>query len=72
MSVAVSGATTLAASDDWAALRTSVYVGDGQISHSFILSGLTAGTNTFTLNYKVQAGTVGGFTLRRISVVGIA
>ena len=36
-----------------------------------VLSGLTAGTNTFTLEYKAQSGT-GTFVDRQIIVQGIA
>lgn len=57
-SVSVSGATTLAASDDngaqfyWFGSPAGISFG-----RTYVLTGLTAGTNTFTLNYKTNAGT---------------
>ena len=69
MSVEVSGATTLAGSDDNNmdhALSAGISMGK-----RIILTGLTAGTNTFTLVYKAGAGT-GSFLRRGITVVGIA
>lgn len=71
-SVAVSGATTLAASD-----ANAIYMGQftaNQLlsaSSQFLLTGLTAGTNTFTMQYKVS-GSTGGFTVRSIVVAGVA
>jgi hypothetical protein len=70
--VAVSGATTLAASDDYAMFHKMAVV-DNQISYgtTLALAGLTAGTNTFTMQYKVNAST-GSFGRRSITVQGIA
>jgi hypothetical protein len=72
VSVAVSGATTLAASDDNSAVydvsSTNYNI---QVGTSYILTGLTAGTNTFTLNYRVTGGT-GTFQRRRLVVQGVA
>lgn len=74
ISFAVSGATTLAAGD---AQSASVIVTSGVAGYSyaasrqFVLSGLTAGTNTFTLNYKV-GGSTGSFSQRSLVVKGIA
>jgi hypothetical protein len=71
-SLAVSGAGTVAASDN-----TSVFFAQGDINFltagagTFPLSGLTAGTNTFTLQYRTGAGTA-SFFQRRITVQGIA
>jgi hypothetical protein len=69
MSIAVSGAGTVAANDEWS---ISFYgtVGQG-LGRTTIITGLTAGTNTFTLQHKVTAGT-GNFLLRNLSVTGIA
>lgn len=69
MSVAVSGATTLAASDDWivATQNVSEYVG----GRTIVLTGLTAGTNTFTLQYRNGTAT-GSFFRRYLTVQGIA
>ena len=70
--VAVSGAGTVAASDDYA-MYHKMAVADNQITYgvSFILGGLTAGTNTFTMQYKVSSNT-GTFAKRSITVQGIA
>lgn len=70
MSVAVSGAGTVAAATG----VTSVYNAGttGIISgRTFVLSGLTAGTNTFTLQYQAGAYT-GNYQDRTIVVQGIA
>jgi hypothetical protein len=66
-SVAVSGATTIAASDNWA---TSMDIVSSQIFHglSYVEIGLTAGVNTFAMSYRVSGGT-GTFATRRLSVV---
>jgi hypothetical protein len=70
-SVAVSGATTLAASDDSALLISMGSLDTIQASSFIVLSSLTGGTNTFTLNYRVS-GTTGSFLRRGISVYGLA
>lgn len=68
IAVAVSGATTRAASDTealyLASFAASVFQRAGV---SVTLTGLTAGSNIFTLRYRVSAGT-GTFADRRISV----
>ncbi len=74
LSVAVSGASTIAASTDNAAgydnSTVSYFI---TIAHTFVFTGLTAGTNTFTLNYSLNnAGTTASFLRRRITVQGIA
>ena len=76
-SVAVSGATTLASSIGRAAFKQDLSNAVANItSHqaSFILTGLTAGTNTFTLEYKVIAAATGNFNsgARNLVVKGIA
>lgn len=69
MGFAVSGATTVAAT-----LNNSVYLNQStaayglSAAYAFILTGLTAGSNTFTAKYKVSAGT-GQFDNRVISVI---
>lgn len=71
VSFAVSGATTLAASDS-----NAIYMGQftaNQLlsaSSQFLITGLTSGVNTFTMQYKTTGGTA-GFTIRSITVVGI-
>lgn len=67
-SVAVSGATTLAASDNYIAV--SEVTSGITLTRQFVLTGLTAGTNTFTLNYRT-AGTMTA-ARRAIVVSGIA
>jgi hypothetical protein len=69
VSVAVSGATTLAASDEWAVEFAST----AAMSYGceFVLTGLTAGTNTFTLQYKAPAAGC-AFYNRALAVSGIA
>lgn len=66
MSVAVSGASTVAAAD----IRSMAHVGTAPetVMGGFLLTGLTAGSNTITAKYSVAAGT-GTFSNRHISVV---
>jgi hypothetical protein len=74
VAVQVSGATTVAAADG-NALIMSLQGGAGWPSRSSIdvyLSGLTAGSNTFTLKYKCSAATAIAFEQRTIAAVGIA
>ena len=74
-SVAVSGATTLAASDDNATGHLSPVNGTSvwqYNANTIVLSGLTAGTNTFTLNYRTSTATNSNIGQRRITVQGIA
>ena len=68
---AVSGATTLAASDDFSIEHSSGASVGINMGSTMVISGLTAGTNTFTLNYNVGSGT-GSFLRRRITARGIA
>lgn len=65
-SVAVSGATAIAANDSWAFSSDTT----GQLYHgiSYIEPNLTAGSNTFTMQYRVSGGT-GTFSNRRLNVV---
>jgi hypothetical protein len=69
VSVAVSGATSLAANDSWRMLTDGItagnYVRYGQF-HAF--TGLTAGSNTFTMKYRAGSGT-SSFQLREILVL---
>ena len=63
MSFAVSGATTVVASD-----AQALILGGNNLqaaSASFVVTGLTAGSNTFTAQYKVSGGT-GTFVNRSI------
>lgn len=68
MAVAVSGATTLAAADGNAfkdTAKVANYYAAG--CRVFALTGLTAGSNTFTAKYRTTGGTA-GFTVRDITV----
>jgi len=67
--VSVSGATTLAAADTFRFIveGTNQQTAGG----SYVLNLATAGTNTFTLNYKVNANT-GTYIRRWLTVKGIA
>lgn len=69
VSVAVSGATTVAASDDYS-LASALTTEQSQTT-TLVLTGLTAGTNTFTINYRVTGGT-GTIYRRSLVVQGIA
>jgi len=68
MSVAVSGATTIAASDTRAIMRNQGNNGQ-RMGATFYFNGLlTPGNNTFTLQYRVTSGT-GTFSVRRLGVI---
>lgn len=72
LSFSVSGATTLAADDVNGGRDISQASGSRVgVSRALIITGLTAGTNTFTLNYRCDSGTITYFT-RNIIVSGIA
>jgi len=69
MSYAVSGATTIAATDDRAQLMTAAAINQAfRASHWYLETGLTAGSNTFTAQYRVTANT-GSWSNRRMIVV---
>jgi hypothetical protein len=72
-SFGVTGATTLAASDTYAtrffAASSSNLLVNG--SGSWVLTGLTAGSNVFTAKYKSESGVLSNFVLRTISVVDL-
>ena len=72
-SYAVSGATTIAAADAIAAIvvASAANVPNLSASTTQIITGLTAGTNTFTMKYRVTAGT-GTFVNRSITVQALA
>jgi hypothetical protein len=66
MSFAVSGASTVPASDD----RALVVAGNDLVraSATSLVTGLTAGSNTFTAQYRVNQG-IGTFQVRDIIVI---
>ena len=67
---AVSGATTIAASQENKIFMNQSTAGYGlQVGSSLILTGLTAGSNTFTLKYRATAAGTASFAYRVISVV---
>jgi len=69
-SVAVSGASTVAASNVWQHSTDGVTLGNyvrGSSFHAF--TGLTAGTNTFTMKYRVGASGTGSFQNREMMVL---
>ena len=68
--LAVSGATTVAASDNYSV--SGELTNFSMCATSFVFTGLTAGTNTFTMNYRINtAGTLTALR-RRLIVQGIA
>jgi hypothetical protein len=68
---AVSGASTIAANDDQA-LDHRISDQFATLSGTYLVSGLTAGTNTFTMKYKTGDATrAGRFQRRNIVVVGV-
>lgn len=68
MSMAVSGASTVAAADTKAIRHGGSATIDSEAGTFFVVTGLTAGSNTFTAKYRVNAGT-GTFRNRRIAVI---
>jgi hypothetical protein len=70
MSVAVSGAGTVAANDVWSvySANTSAMVSGRRA----VITGLTAGTNTFTLQYRQASSATGRYINRIITVQGLA
>lgn len=69
MAYAVSGATTIAATDATGIdLLQQATIGVDSRSGVFIQTGLTAGSNTFTAKYKVSANT-GTWQNRNITVI---
>lgn len=73
VAVAVSGATTLAASDGNGLLYLSAGANFyAQWGATFVIGGLTAGTNTFTLKYRSAGADTATFQDRFITVQSIA
>lgn len=69
VSYAVGGATTVAPDDSRAIrIKTTSGVTEAQLSWTNVVTGLTPGSNTFKMRYRVSAGT-GTFSNRRISAV---
>lgn len=70
MGYAVSGATTLAATDNEALAFIGPAGSSHQTGYESYVTGLTPGSNTFTAKYRAAAGTV-SYNLRKIRVVGL-
>lgn len=70
MGFAVSGASTVAA-DDAYALRAESQLMKVGASAAFLVTGLTAGSNTFTAKYRVFSGSTASFRNRHITVVDL-
>jgi hypothetical protein len=74
ISFAISGATTLAAADNPYSLQfemTDAVGGAFQFGGSWIVTGLTAGSNVFTMKFKDAGGGTSYFANRTISVVDL-
>jgi hypothetical protein len=74
ISFAISGATTLAAADNPYSLQfemTDAVGGAMQFGGSWIVTGLTAGSNVFTMKYKDAGGGTSYFANRTISVLNL-
>lgn len=72
-SFAVSGATTIAAADGNAVTINFTNIAQspfGTFSRTFRLTGLTAGSNTFSMRYRIASGTSVAFSERSITVQG--
>jgi hypothetical protein len=70
MSYAVSGATTIAANEGRAQeLKVQADQFIDQHSFGILITGLTAGSNTFTAQYKSQTGAIVYYTERRLAVI---
>lgn len=69
VSFAVSGATSVSAGDGWRLLFIGAATTDrARMSVTYLITGLTAGSNTFTMKYRVSGGT-GTFSERSITVI---
>jgi hypothetical protein len=69
-SVAVSGASTVAASNSWQHSTDGVTAGNYVRGSSFhVFTGLSAGTNTFTMKYRVGVSGTGSFQFREMAVL---
>ena len=69
ISVEVSGASTVAASNAYSASRSSYAANHGlSLSRVLVLTGLTPGLNTFTLKYHNDGGGTWDFYNRSIAV----
>lgn len=72
ISFSVTGSTTLAASDTRGAMSVSEFITNGTINmkSQMYLTGLTQGSNTFTMKYRCDGGTW-VFTQRSIVIIPV-
>lgn len=71
MSFAVSGASTVAATDGRAAYQNAPAAGAPlTVTMAVVVTGLTAGSNTFTAKYRTSAATA-TFSYRKITVIDL-
>jgi hypothetical protein len=69
MSYAVTGASSVSATDDRALLLTAAATNQAmRATHVYLETGLTPGSNTFTAKYRVTGGT-GSWSNRRIAAL---
>lgn len=66
--VDISGANTVAAAD-WAWHISSTANADTFITYSLLLTGLTAGSTTFTMKYRKAGGSNAAFSDRRLTII---
>jgi hypothetical protein len=73
VAVAVSGATTIAAADANSLIYHNPYASTqaGNLSGVVLITGLTAGSNVFTLKYKHNSAVSGSFAKRVLAVIPI-
>lgn len=71
MSVAVSGATTIAASDGYALCIRGPVSPQTNSGCQFRAFALTPGNNTFTAKYRANGGSTATFTERRLTVIAL-
>lgn len=69
MSVAVSGATTIAASNSWRCCINGYTAANGARACSFYMFTLTAGSNTFTALYRSDTASLSTFSDRSLMVM---
>jgi hypothetical protein len=67
---AVSGATTVAAADANSATIGAISTAT-MSSVTYLLTGLTAGSNIFTMQYRCNVSASGSYDFRKLTVVGI-
>ena len=75
---AISGATTIAANDAQSVMvgttgsSTNADTVQNQVSATYVVTGLTNGNNTFTLNYRSSGGDTITYSSRSIIVIPLS